>query len=361
MSPRFAAALLLLPSLALAQATGAQEPPAPPETSRAAAGTDVAAHAPELPFVAKVMRDDAGLRLMVNGQPMLVVGMIWDYIPIGFNYRYNLFAQPEDVIVAALDREMGLMKRMGVNAIRVYVGIPAKWIRYIHEKYGLYTVLNPVVGRYGVTMGGTYNPNTNYADPATRAFLKEEVRTLVREYKDTPGLLMWLLGNENNYGLSWRSFEIEALPTGERDAAKARYLYSLFGEILREVKKADPTRPVAIANGDVQYIDLIAQECQGLDVFGTNVYRGASARDLFKVVKEKLGVPVMFTEFGADAYDAKAQKESDVVQAKYLLAQWQEIYEQSHGKGRDGSAIGGFIFQWSDGWWKHGQESALDV
>ena len=31
---------------------------------------------------------------------------------------------------------------------------------------------------------------------------------------DTPGVLMWLLGNENNYGLSWTSFEIEALPRG---------------------------------------------------------------------------------------------------------------------------------------------------
>ena len=59
-----------------------------------------------------------------------------------------------------------------------------------------------------------------------------------------------------------------------------------------------------MANGDLQYIDLIAEECQGLDVFGSNVYRGISARDLFQVVKDKLGVPTMFTEFGADAFNA---------------------------------------------------------
>ena len=54
-------------------------------------------------------------------------------------------------------------------------------------------------------------------------------------------------------------------------------------------------------------------------------------------------------------------KEDQVTQAYYLLGQWQEIYEQSAGKGRVGNAIGGLIFQWSDGWWKYMQESRLDI
>ncbi|MEJ2721099.1 MAG: glycosidase, partial [bacterium] len=181
------------------------------------------------------------------------------------------------------------------------------------------------------------------------------------QFRGTPGLLMWLLGNENNYVLTWTSFEIEALPEGERDAARARYLYSLFGEIIDAVKALDPDRPVAIANGDLQYIDLIAEECKGLDILGSNVYRGISARDFFQVVKYKLGVPAMFTEFGADAFNAKEMREDQLTQAKYLLGQWEEIYEQSSGKGRAGNAIGGFIFQWSDGWWKFGQDSRLDI
>ncbi|MBK7701842.1 MAG: hypothetical protein IPI34_02565 [bacterium] len=181
------------------------------------------------------------------------------------------------------------------------------------------------------------------------------------EYKGTPGVLMWLLGNENNYGLSWASFEIEALPKGERDAARAQNLYSLFGEIIRATKARDPNHPVSIANGDLQYIDLIAQECQGLDVFGTNVYRGKSMGDVYDVVKAKLGVPVMFTEFGADAFDARTMQEDQATQAHYLVGQWREIYEQSAGKGRAGNAIGGLIFQWSDGWWKFKQETNLEV
>ena len=97
------------------------------------------------------------------------------------------------------------------------------------------------------------------------------------------------------------------------------------------------------------------------DAFGANVYRGPSARDLFDKVKKTLGPPVMFTEFGADAFDARRGQEDHVAQADYLRSQWEEIYEQSHGKGLAGNAIGGFIFQWDDGWWKVGQETNLDV
>ena len=63
----------------------------------------------------------------------------------------------------------------------------------------------------------------------------------------------------------------------------------------------------------------------------------------------------------ADAYDAKREREDHISQALYLQALWQEIYEQSYDKGRVGNAIGGLIFQWSDGWWKYRQEVNLDV
>ena len=75
----------------------------------------------------------------------------------------------------------------------------------------------------------------------------------------------------------------------------------------------------------------------------------------------ELNVPFVYTEFGADAYNAKDLKEDQLAQAEYLHAQWQEIYEQSYGKGQAGNAIGGMIFQWSDGWWKYRQEQNLDV
>ncbi len=96
-------------------------------------------------------------------------------------------------------------------------------------------------------------------------------------------------------------------------------------------------------------------------MFGANVYRGISFRDLFEEVNDKLGVPVMFTEFGADAWNAKEMREDQITQARYLLGQWEEIYANSSGKGLVGNSIGGLTFQWSDGWWKFRQEEFLDV
>jgi hypothetical protein len=341
--------------LALAPLAGAAQ--APGTTPGRAPSAPVAGRG------ARVVSDTGGIRLQVDGRDFMVFGMNWDYFPIGTNYNYSLWKQPEDMIEAALAREMPLLRAMGVNAIRVYVGIPARWVRHIYERYGIYTVVNHSVARYGFTLDGTWIPadKIDYSNPRLRAAVAQEVLASVKELKDTPGLLMWLLGNENNYGLSWRSTEIENLPVGERSAAKARFLYSLLGEIIRSVKTVDPDHLVSIANGDVQYIDLIAQECKGLDVFGSNVYRGISFGDIFQVVHDKLGLPLMFTEFGADAWNSKDMREDDLSQATFLLGQWKEIYQQSAGKGRVGNAIGGFLFQWSDGWWKTNQETNLDV
>ena len=311
--------------------------------------------------VARVISDDAGLKLMADGKELMVFGMNWGYMPIGENYNYSLWNQPDDVIEAALAREMPLLREMGVNAIRQYAGIPPRWVRFIYERYGIYTVVNPLVARYGYTLDGVWIPSVDYSDERLRSAVIADIVALVEQFRGTPGVLMWLLGNENNYGLSWSSFEIEALPEGERNAARARFLYSLMGEVTDKIKSLDPDRPVAMANGDVQYIDIIAEECRNLDIFGTNVYRGISARDLFDVVKEKMGIPVMFTEFGSDAWNAKEMREDQEMQARYLIGQWQEIYEQSSGKGRAGNAIGGIIFQWSDGWWKFGQTSRLEI
>jgi len=344
--------------------------PAPPArrillmTLAAAALATMALPAPAsaatLPSLA-VVKDDSGSRLQVDGRDFMVLGLNWDYVPIGQNYSYSLWVQPDDVIIDALAREMPLLQAMNVNSIRQYVGVPPRWVRYIYEKYGIFTVLNHTVGRYGLTIDGAWLPNTDYSDPRVRSLLKAEVAALVDEYKGTPGVLMWLLGNENNYGLTWSSFEIEALPEGERHAARAEHLYSLFGEIIRDIKQRDPGGLVAIANGDLQYVDLIAEHCRGMDVFGSNVYRGISARDFFQVVLDKLGVPTIFTEFGADAFNARTNREDQAAQARHLIGQWQEIYEQSADKGRVGNAAGGLVFQWSDGWWKFMQETRLNI
>ncbi|MBK6685035.1 MAG: hypothetical protein IPG45_11265 [Deltaproteobacteria bacterium] len=316
---------------------------------------------PGAPNLVQVHRDERGFKLKVDGQDLMIFGMNWAYLPIGENHFYDFWGKPDAFIEAALAEEMTLLKEMGVNVIRLYVGVPQRWITYIYEKYGIYTVLNHAMGRYGFDRDGAYIPRTNYEDEGHRAFLKNDILQLVKAYQNTPGLLFWLLGNENNYGLFWKTAETEDLPTGQEADDLAIPLYTLYGEIIDEIHRLDRHHPVAIANGDLQFLHLIAQHVPNLDILGANVYRGRSSGDLFQRVEKSLGVPFVYTEFGSDAFNAKEQREDQLAQAEYLHAQWQEIYEQSYGQGRVGNAIGGVVFQWSDGWWKHKQEENLEV
>ncbi len=309
-----------------------------------------------------VVNNQEGMKLVVNGSDFFINGMNWDYFPIGANFSYSLWKQPDDIIRSALDAEMSLLKNMGVNVVRQYTGVPARWIQYIYEKYGIYTMLNHSFGRYGLTLGGAWVANTEYADPRTRDLLLAEVKAMTAEYKNTPGLLMYLLGNENNYGLFWEGAETEDIPVEDRKSTvRATAMYKLFNEAALAMKGIDNSHPVAMCNGDLLFMEIIVRECKDVDIFGTNMYRGVSFGDAFRRVKEELNKPIMFTEFGADAFNALSNEEDQQSQAYYMVGNWKEIYENAAGLGKTGNSIGGFTFQFSDGWWKFGQTSNLDV
>lgn len=309
-----------------------------------------------------VLKDKEDFKLLVNNKPFFINGMNWNYDPIGTNYNYSLWKQSDDVIKAALDNEMSLLKNMGVNAVRQYTGIQPKWITYIYEKYGIYTMLNHSFGRYGLTINGSWVPNTEYSNPATRQLLLKETQAMIQEYKNTPGLLLFLLGNENNYGLFWDGAETENIPLEDRKSTKrAKDMYSIFNEAVVEMKKIDTSHPIAICNGDLLFLDIIADECKDIDIFGTNMYRGVSFGNAFQEVKSKLNKPILFTEFGADAFNAIDNAEDQKSQAYFMVNNWKEIYENAANLGKSGNSLGGFTFQFSDGWWKFGQTKNLDV
>ncbi|MCX6319768.1 MAG: glycosidase [Bacteroidetes bacterium] len=308
-----------------------------------------------------VKKTEAGFKLNVNGKDFFINGMNWDYFPVGTNFSYSLWNQPDDVIRAALDNEMPLLKNMGVNTIRQYTGVPARWVKYIYENYGIYTLLNHSFGRYGLTLKGNWHPNTDYSNPLVKELLMKEVKDMVSQYKNVPGVLMFLLGNENNYGLFWRGAETENIPMQDRKSTKdAFYLYKLFNDAVKEMKTLDAGHPMAICNGDLLFSDLIAKECTDVDVIGINSYRGLTFTDLYDRAKKELGKPVMLTEFGADAFNTQAGSEDQSYQAKCLVSNWKEIYANAAGMGKNGNSIGGFTFQFSDGWWKTGQTTNLD-
>jgi hypothetical protein len=306
-----------------------------------------------------VKSNESGNVLIVNGEKFIINGMNWDMIPIGKDaVSANFWKSSDEIIKLGLDHEMSLLKDMNINTIRHYSDIPAKWVQYIYENYGIYTMINHSFGRYGMTVDEKWNPITDYSNSKMQEILLSEIETMVSDYKNTPGLLLYLLGNENNYGLFWSGAETEDFPEEEskKKAVGEKYgrpMYKLMNMAAKKIKELDSNHPVAICNGDNLFIDLVAEECKDIDIFGVNSYRGASFTNLFKTVKETLNKPLLFTEFGADAYNSLNSKEDQRTQANYLLKNWKEIYENSAGMGKYENTIGGFTFQFSDGWWKY--------
>ena len=313
-----------------------------------------------------VRTNENGNTLIVNGEKFMINGMNWDVIPIGKDaVSANFWESSDKIIKLVLDHEMSLLREMNVNAIRHYSDIPAKWIQYIFENYGIYTMINHSFGRYGMSVDDEWKPITDYSDSKMQEILLSEIEVMVNNYKNTPGLLLYLLGNENNYGLFWSGAETEDFPEETQKVAVGekygRPMYRLMNQASKIIKELDGNHPVAICNGDDLFIEIIAQECKDIDVFGVNSYRGASFTDLFKTVKETLNKPILLTEFGADAFNAITKAEDQKSQAKYLLENWKEIYQNAFGMGGYENTIGGFTFQFSDGWWKYNFDNRKNV
>jgi beta-galactosidase len=311
--------------------------------------------------VVTTYKDENGWKLQVNGRDYYIKGVVWGYAPRDENFNYNLWGESDEFVRKVLDYEFGLMKAAGVNTIRSFTTIPPQWVTYIYNEYGIMTVINDLMGRYGYQVGGRWITNTDYSDELTRATLKKDMLEVVEKYKNTPGVLMFAFGNESNYGLDWSSFEIENIPEGERHAEKAKYLYSLFNEIIVAGKRIDKNHPFTIVNGETQYIDLVAEYCPDLDLFGLNSYRGKGYFDLWETVKNTLDLPVLFFESGSDAFNAKEHREDQLTQANYLKIQWLEMYNKSYGNGEEGNSIGAFVFEWRDEWWKYNVEDQEDM
>jgi hypothetical protein len=50
-------------------------------------------------------------------------------------------------------------------------------------------------------------------------------------------------------------------------------MYKLFNEGVVAMKSIDTSHPVAICNGDLLFLDIIAKNCPDVDILGVNVYR----------------------------------------------------------------------------------------
>lgn len=299
-----------------------------------------------------IEKNSAGYQMMIDGKPFVIRGACYSPIPVGKDYEYNFWGDAAKPWLV----DGKLMKEMGVNTVRFYrMGKNPQEVRQ---------VISDLYAQFGIrSMVGTYLgfwnwPPPNYTDEEFKEKVRKETLEMVRLYKDNPGVLMWVLGNENNYSFDrdiqrWTNDRLDAIQDPqELRKEKAKIFYGFVNELALEIKKIDSRHPVAIGIGETASLEYAREACPDVDIIGMLAYRGPSFGNLFRQVKDKFDKPVAMIEFGADSFNAATREPDEENQAEFIKLQWQDIERNLAGGKGEGNAIGGTIFEWTDEWWK---------
>jgi hypothetical protein len=307
--------------------------------------------------------DRENKQLLINLQPFNIKAV--GYQPTSIGCVPPNLIDPDLLIIdptlldKMYDRDLTLLQDMGCNTIRTW-GEPGIELMDKASQYGIKVIA-------GFWMDTKWT--TNYADPFYRQIVKQNFRTFVNTYKGHPALLMWSLGNENNYVNN-----------------PIKPFYSLCNELAQiayeeEISGAIPGsyHPVMIVNGDLYDMGVHEKGAEDLqlnciDIWGANAYHGdfnsvtwtgkyndwtaAEAHpddigiDWFELFKEKSFKPLVITEYGSDAFRTTGVSpvtgyEDEDMQADWVRSNTLEIMSRSD------VCLGGSLMAYSDEWWKY--------
>ncbi|MFB9476580.1 glycoside hydrolase family 2 TIM barrel-domain containing protein [Nonomuraea salmonea] len=150
----------------------------------------------------------AGGRLLVNGRPILMRGV---------NRHEHDPDRGRSLDRATMIRDIELMKRHNLNAVRTSHYPPHPEFLRLCDEYGLWVVDECDIETHGfIYAGWEGNPP---AEPMWRDALLDRARRMVERDKNHPSVIIWSLGNESGGGAT-------------------------FGDIEEWIRERDPTRPL---------------------------------------------------------------------------------------------------------------------
>ena len=319
-------------------------------------------------------------QLFVDGKPFQIKGITYSVTPVGLSPDRGTWVVYKDwqlldtnkngihdgLFEAYVDKngngvrdtdepvvgDAKLLKDLGVNTLRTYHHVFDKELfRRLHKEDGFYILCGDLLGGYTVGSGALWTNGTDYTDPKQQQTMLDSVRAMVEDLKGEPYILMWVLGNENIYGV------------GNNSPGHPEAFYEMVNRAAKLIHQLDPSRPVALANGDLLDLNIIQEKCPDVDVMGANAYRGEQGfgRHFFSAVRSMLDKPVLITEYGCSAYaEGYTPEEAENYQAMYLANNWEDLEANMAGRGV-GNALGGVLFEFIDEWWKANTDLPLSV
>jgi hypothetical protein len=319
-------------------------------------------------FVKLVQYEDSSWQLLVDNMPYIIKAIAYEPSKIGqspdegtledwMQYDYNSNNKIDGPYDSWVDHnrnntqdadeepkgDFRLLREMGCNTIRVYHHASNKpLLKDLYENFGIMSIIGDFIGAYTVGSGASWYKGTDYSDPEQQENMLNSLRGMVEKHMNEEYVLMWMLGNENNYGVA---------NNAKKDPVS---YYQFVNRAAILIKSLDPhKRPVAICNGEIKFLDVFAKECPDVDIFGLNSYRGEYGfGHLWLTVKHTADKPVIITEYGCPAYNMYTDSDTaESQQADYLKNCWIDIIMNSNGWGQ-GNSLGGVLFEWVDEWWK---------
>ena len=266
----------------------------------------------------------------MDGRPFQVKGVGYAPTPIGY-WGYSSYTDP-----AIISRDVPVLKGMHVNTVRTWSQPPNSMLLdalYYNGGAPIYMIVG-----FWVPISGI-----NYGDPNTITYYSNQFRSLVNQFKDHPGVLGWGIGNEVNLSVSGP------------DLADWYVLANLLAQTAYEAE-GPAYHPCIIVNGGM--LGLGNVECYSddislnyVDVWGQNTYFGWDAHCVFDYYGRLSAKPLVFTEFGIDAWNNEMGTEYPDVQAAWEVRQWRQIRA---------ACLGGTVMAYSDEWWKAGDPNNHD-
>ncbi len=324
---------------------------------------------------ARLVRYENGhWQLLVDGHPWAVHGLIYQPAGVGEAPQARAWADwmkadrnrngRPDVFETFVDAnrnnqqdsdeppvgDFALLRQLGVNTLRLYhtdhdPKIAKPILRQLYQEYGFRVLMGDVARMSTIGSGPRWAQGTDYLDQRQRRRMLNSVKRMVSEYKDEPYVLMWVLGDQDHNGGG------RGIGGGAGNAAAHPHeYYRLINELAEWIHAADPNHPVVLGNGDLLFLDVIAQEAPAIDVLGASASPGweGVGRSFFEDIRQWLDRPVLMTEYGCPAYQIDTRPDAaEVDQAVYHFGAWVDVADNIAGRGV-GNVIGGMVFQWTD-------------
>lgn len=244
--------------------------------------------------------------------------------------------RPEFGLWAATD--IPLLKNMHTNTVRTLIdpGLDATGTAILDQLYN-----------NGIMVVMTVDDGIN---DLTR------VQQAVNFYKNHPAVLAWMLGSE------WNINRYYGVASSVQNAAQRTQTAAAL------IKSLDSNHPVMTSYGEIN-IDADGQRladtqnyvnnvCPSVDVWGLNVYRGNVFGTLFDQWRAITTKPMLIGEFGTDAFRSAGPgggvpgTVDEALQAQWELSEWNHLFRNLSANDPARVAVGGFVFEWNDEWWK---------